>query len=99
MMQMRGRIAEQLYPEAYKIKSSHPFKGNMNIEALDAFIEEKGKENIPYIRMEASTNLIGGLRFTYEPKVLRFFMGRLEPTSDWPVKLMTKFRADFGDSL
>ncbi len=43
--------------------------------------------------------LIGGLRFTFEPKVLRFFMGGLEPTSDWGAKLVYKFRQDFGDSL
>ncbi|MDR2894819.1 MAG: tryptophanase [Alistipes sp.] len=43
--------------------------------------------------------LIGGLRWTYEPRVLRFFMGKMEPTSDWPHRLMEKFRKDFGDSL
>ena len=43
--------------------------------------------------------MIGGLRFVYEPPVLRFVMGGLEPTSDWPEKLMLKFRKDFGDSL
>jgi tryptophanase len=44
-------------------------------------------------------NLIGGLRFVEEPAVLRFFNGVLEPTSDWPEKLVKQFKADFGDSL
>ena len=43
--------------------------------------------------------LIGGLSFTEEPKVLRFFFGRLQPTGDWTDKLVKKFRQDFGDSL
>lgn len=43
--------------------------------------------------------LIEGLQFVEEPKVLRFFFGRLAPVSDWQSKLVTKFKADFGDSL
>ena len=61
-----GRIVELLYPEAYKINSTHPFKGNMNIEALEECILRTGKEHIPYIRMEASTNLIGGQPFSIQ---------------------------------
>jgi len=44
-------------------------------------------------------DLVGGLKFVEEPAVLRFFNGRLAPTSDWPQKLIAKFKADFGDSL
>ena len=43
--------------------------------------------------------LVGGLKFYEEPPVLRFFGGKLEPTTPWPEKLAAKFRADFGDSL
>jgi tryptophanase len=28
--------------------------------------------------------LVGGLKFVEEPKVLRFFMGRLDAVNDWP---------------
>ncbi|MCL2697210.1 MAG: tryptophanase [Oscillospiraceae bacterium] len=44
-------------------------------------------------------NLIGGLEFAEEPKVLRFFFGRLKPIGNWPEVLAKKFREDFGDSL
>jgi tyrosine phenol-lyase len=43
--------------------------------------------------------LVGGLKFVEEPAVLRFFNGLLAPTSDWPQKLVAKFKEDFGDSL
>ena len=43
--------------------------------------------------------LVGGLVFTEEPEILRFFYGRLAPVGDWQDKLVAKFRADFGDSL
>lgn len=44
-------------------------------------------------------NLIGGLKWVEEPPLLRFFMGRLTSTTDWPQKLIAKFKEDFGDSL
>jgi tyrosine phenol-lyase len=61
-----GKIAELLYDEAYKINSDHPFKGNMNIEKLEEVIRHHGANNIPFIRMEASTNLIGGQPFSVQ---------------------------------
>ena len=61
-----GAIAELLYDEAYVINSDHPFKGNMNIEKLEEIINYHGPKNIPFIRMEASTNLIGGQPFSVQ---------------------------------
>ena len=43
--------------------------------------------------------LVGGLEWVEEPPLLRFFMGRLKPVSDWTEKLVAKFKEDFGDSL
>ncbi len=43
--------------------------------------------------------LVGGLKFVEEPKVLRFFFGRLAPVTDWQNKLLAKFKSDFADSL
>jgi len=43
--------------------------------------------------------LIGGLKFTDEPKLLRFFIGKLDAIGSWPQTLMKKFTEDFGDSL
>jgi len=59
-----ARIEELLYDDALTIKSDNPFKGNIDIDKLIACIEKHGKENIPFIRMEASTNLIGGQPFS-----------------------------------
>ena len=49
--------------------------------------------------LHENSHLIGGLRFTEEPSMLRFFFGRLEPIDNWQEKLIAKFKEDFGDSL
>jgi len=61
-----GRIVELLYDEGYVMNSDHPFKGNMNIEKLEKNIIRHGAKNVPFIRMEASTNLIGGQPFSIQ---------------------------------
>ena len=43
--------------------------------------------------------LIGGLKFVDEPKLLRFFIGKLDALGSWPQQLADKFVKDFGDSL
>ena len=64
ILDVGGKIEELLYDDALKIKSTNPFKGNIDINKLVACIEKHGVEKIPFIRMEASTNLIGGQPFS-----------------------------------
>lgn len=66
-MEMNGGTIFEIYTdEALKLKSSHPFKGNIDIQKLKNLISEYGAERIPFIRMEASTNLIGGQPFSIQ---------------------------------
>ncbi len=47
----------------------------------------------------ANRTIVGGLEWTEEPEILRFFYGRLKPVGDWQHALVAKFREDFGASL
>ncbi|MDR1816811.1 MAG: tryptophanase [Puniceicoccales bacterium] len=64
IMENGGKVVEILYPDALQISSTNPFKGNMDTSALEKLIAEHGAKKIPFIRMEASTNLIGGQPFS-----------------------------------
>ncbi len=59
-----GKIFELVHDDALKIKSDNPFKGNMDIKKLRDVIAREGADKVAYIRMEASTNLIGGQPFS-----------------------------------
>ncbi len=55
-----GFVEELIIDEGVKVNSNHPFKGNMDLNKLEAFIQKEGREKIAFVRMEAGTNLIGG---------------------------------------
>ena len=61
-----GKVVELFTPEAMKIRSSNPFKGNIDLVRLEELINKSGAGIVPFIRMEASTNLIGGQPFSME---------------------------------
>ena len=60
-----GRVEELVKDEGLIVKSTLPFKGNIDIDKVKACIEKEGADNIAYIRLEAGTNLIGGQPISY----------------------------------
>ena len=72
-----GKVLELYTPEALKTESSCPFKGNMDLGRLKDAIEKAGPANVSFVRMEATTNLIGGQPFSLEN--LREVKALIEP--------------------
>lgn len=55
-----GAVEELIRPEGVKVTSELPFKGDLDVDALRALVKRVGAERIPFVRVEAGTNLIGG---------------------------------------
>jgi len=58
------KVLEIYYDEALKTESTNQFKGNMDPNKLRNVIKTYGKDKIGFVRMEATTNLIGGQPFS-----------------------------------
>lgn len=61
-----GTVLELFKKGALDIESDEPFKGDIDIEAVEAVIKEHGAAKVPFVRMEATTNLIGGQPFSLQ---------------------------------
>ena len=57
---MGGTVEELVAEKGLAPQSDDPFKGDFDLRKLRATIEEKGAENVAFVRVEAGTNLIGG---------------------------------------
>lgn len=55
-----GRVVELIRKEGLEPRNDLPFKGDFDTERLESLIAEVGREHIPFVRIEAGTNLIGG---------------------------------------
>jgi tryptophanase len=58
------KVLEIYYDEALKTESTNLFKGNMDPNKLKNIVKNYGRDNIGFVRMEATTNLIGGQPFS-----------------------------------
>ncbi|MEW6696912.1 MAG: tryptophanase [Bacillota bacterium] len=55
-----GRAMNFVIPKAFDTDTYHPFKGDFDLEATDAFIKEKGVDNIAFIIITITCNSVGG---------------------------------------
>ena len=55
-----GTFVDVIIDEAHDPLSEHPFKGNVDIEKLDALVEQVGADHIPYICVATCVNMAGG---------------------------------------
>ena len=58
------KVLEIYYDDALKTESTNLFKGCMDPKKLKDIIKKYGRDKIGFVRMEATTNLIGGQPFS-----------------------------------
>ncbi len=59
-----GSVVEVVADAGLETTSDNLFKGNTDLDKLRRVIEENGPKKIPFFRLEAGTNLIGGQPFS-----------------------------------
>ncbi|MGD0590012.1 MAG: tyrosine phenol-lyase [Bacteroidota bacterium] len=55
-----GTFIDVIIDEAHDPANLHPFKGNVDIDKLDALVKKVGAEKIPYITIGVTVNMAGG---------------------------------------
>ncbi len=61
-----GKVLEIYTDEALNTASDCPFKGNIDLEKLANVFKKYGSQGVAFVRLEATTNLIGGQPFSME---------------------------------
>ncbi len=55
-----GTFVDVIVPEAHDPADESPFKGNVNLTALEDLIQRVGADRIPYVSVAATVNMAGG---------------------------------------
>jgi tyrosine phenol-lyase len=55
-----GKFEDIIIDEAHDPINEHPFKGNVDLNKLDAIVKKHGASKIPYVSIATNVNLAGG---------------------------------------
>ncbi len=61
-----GTFADIIIDEAHDSESEFPFKGNCDLNKLQALIDKHGADKIPYVSMATTVNMAGGQPISME---------------------------------
>lgn len=85
----RDRDGREVYPELELVRIAFPRRTYLKSHA-DYVIDR-------VLWLYEHRDVVKGLRWVYEPPVLRFFLGRLEDIEGWGEKLVEVYRRELGD--
>ncbi len=55
-----GTFVDVIIDEAHDPSNQHPFKGNVDLDKLEALIKRVAADNIPYVSLAGTVNMAGG---------------------------------------
>jgi tyrosine phenol-lyase len=61
-----GTFVDVIIDEAHDPDSTHPFKGNVDLQKLEDLIKKVGEKKIPYVSVAATVNMAGGQPISLE---------------------------------
>ena len=61
-----GTFVDVIIDEAHDPVSNHPFKGNVDIDKLNALVQKVGADQVPYICVATCVNMAGGQPISIE---------------------------------
>ena len=85
----RDKSGKEVYPDLELIRIAFPRRTYLKSHA-DYLIDR-------VLWLYNHRDIVKGLRWVYEPPVLRFFLGRLEDIDSWGEKLVEVYKKELGD--
>ncbi|MFX0025522.1 MAG: tryptophanase [Candidatus Hermodarchaeota archaeon] len=61
-----GKMVDIIIDEAHDPENEHPFKGNVDLQKLQAFINDYGVDKIAFVNVEMDVNMAGGQPISME---------------------------------
>ncbi|MCL6580143.1 MAG: tyrosine phenol-lyase [Firmicutes bacterium] len=84
-----GTFVDVVIDEAHDPQCEHPFKGNVDLDKLEALIKRVGPDRIPYVSVAVTVNMAGGQPVSMENlRAVRELCNRYRRSDGRPIRVM-----------